>query len=58
MKIPGLKWMIIGACVYRFASQSILTMFLVDKGESLGGIGFMSRMAGQVFSKRYDYGEG
>ena len=69
---PGLKWMIICACVYKFAShssQSILTMFLVDNGESLGRIGFLSGMAGQVVSiavasvcglvlsaKRYDKG--
>jgi len=69
---PGLKWMIICACVYKFAShssQSILTMFLVDNGESLGRIGFMSGVAGQVVSiavasvcglllsaKRYDKG--
>ena len=69
---PGLKWMIICACVYKFAShssQSILTMFLVDNGESLGRIGFMSGVAGQMVSiavasvcglllsaKRYDKG--
>lgn len=50
---PGLRWMIICACVYKFAShssQSILTMFLVDSGESLGRIGFLSGMAGQVIS--------
>jgi len=50
---PGLKWMIICACVYKFAShssQSILTMFLVDNGESLGRIGFLSGVAGQVVS--------
>lgn len=50
---PGLKWMIVCACVYKFAShssQSILTMFLVDNGESVGRIGLMSGMAGQVVS--------
>jgi len=50
---PGLKWMIFCACVYKFAShssQSILTMFLVDNGESVGRIGFMSGMTGQVVS--------
>lgn len=52
-RTPGLKWMIICTCVYKYAShssQSILTMFLVDNGESLGRIGFMSGMAGQVIS--------
>ena len=70
---PGLKWMIVCACVYKFAShssQSILTMFLVDNGESLSRIGLTSGMAGQVVSiavasvcglvmsaKRYDKGK-
>lgn len=52
-RTPGLKWMIICACVYKFAShssQSILTMFLVDKGESLSSLGFKSGIAGQVIS--------
>lgn len=52
-RTPGLKWMIVCACVYKFAShssQSILTMFLVDNGESLSRIGFMSGMAGQIVS--------
>ncbi|KAL9959288.1 hypothetical protein ACROYT_G032599 [Oculina patagonica] len=52
-RTPGLKWMIVCTCVYKFAShssQSILTMFLVDNGESLSRIGFMSGMAGQVVS--------
>ncbi|KAJ7377662.1 hypothetical protein OS493_027740 [Desmophyllum pertusum] len=52
-RTPGLKWMIICTCVYKYAShssQSILTMFLVDNGESLSRIGFMSGMAGQVIS--------
>ena len=53
VRTPGLKWMIICACVYKFAShssQSILTMFLVDKGESLSSLGFKSGIAGQVIS--------
>ena len=70
---PGLKWTIVCTCVYKFAShssQSILTMFLVDNGDSVGRIGFMSGMAGQVVSiavasvcglvlsaKRYDKGK-
>ena len=50
---PGLKWMIICASVYKFAShssQSLLTMFLVDNGESLSRLGFMSGIAGQSIS--------
>lgn len=58
-KITGLKqtreltWMIICACVYKFAShssQSIFTMFLVDKGDSVARLGFMSGIAGQGIS--------
>ena len=52
-RTPGLKWMVICTCVYKFAShssQSILTMFLVDKGESLSSLGFTSGIAGQVIS--------
>lgn len=52
-RTPGLKWMIICACVYKFAShssQSVFTMFLVDNGESLSRLGFMSGIAGQVIS--------
>ena len=52
-RTPGLKWMITCACVYKFAShssQSILTMFLVDRGESLSRLGFTSGIAGQVIS--------
>ena len=52
-RTPGLKWMIICTCVYKFAShssQSIITMFLVDAGNSLSRLGFMSGIAGQVIS--------
>jgi len=51
--MPGFKWMIICACVYKYASHSshsLLTMFLVDNGESLSRLGFMSGTAGQVIS--------
>lgn len=51
--MPGFKWMIICACVYKYASHSshsLLTMFLVDNGESLSRLGFMSGIAGQVIS--------
>lgn len=52
-RTPGLQWMIACACVYKYAShssQSIFTMFLVDTGESLGRIGFLSGMVGQGIS--------
>ncbi|XP_068758934.1 major facilitator superfamily domain-containing protein 3-like [Montipora capricornis] len=52
-QISGLTWMIICTCVYKFAShssQSIFTMFLVDQGDSLSRLGFMSGIAGQIIS--------
>ncbi|CAH3113236.1 unnamed protein product [Pocillopora meandrina] len=52
-RTPGLQWMIACACVYKYAShssQSIFTMFLIDTGESLGRIGFLSGMVGQGIS--------
>lgn len=47
------QWMIICACVYKFAShssQSLLTMFLVDDGETISRLGFLSGVAGQFIS--------
>ena len=47
------QWMIICTCVYKFAShssQSLLTMFLVDDGETISRLGFLSGVAGQFIS--------
>ena len=50
---PGIKWIMTCACFYKFAShssQSLLVMFLVDRGESIFYIGFITGIVGQLIS--------